>query len=110
MEPFPLAIGGVVAGWLVRGLGFGAPSIPAPIACSCSCECPSKPEPSTLWDSLLPGLLLIGCLASVVGGAFIHRYWLGWHKDLSAEPVWVPSSSKGKKGLGVVGKTLQLTQ
>lgn len=112
MDPLPLAVGGVFAGWFARGFGeIGQTPVPAPIACSCSCECPAREE-STGWSlsSLLTLLVFIGLLGIGLGIVGYHLAQLSFVYTTPEKLITPPSTSKGKKGLGVVGKTLQLTQ
>ena len=110
MEPLPLAVGGVIAGWFARGLGsVGHHPVPAPIACSCSCECPSKEESSGWSTTWLLGLLVFVSIIALGLGALSY-HWIRTFTAGQTPEVVITSPSKGKKGLGVVGKTLQLTQ
>jgi len=44
MEPFPVACGGAIAGWIFHSAFGGSPVHPVPTACSCTCECPARSE------------------------------------------------------------------
>ena len=109
MEPYPIAFGGLIAGWFARGFSGLDPSVSsAPLTCSCSCDCPLRGEAIGWSGTSVCFLVVLSVLAAFVGGTSfvisIQRL-AGQKKD----PV-VISPVKGKKGLGVVGKTLELTQ
>lgn len=109
MEPYPIAFGGLVAGWFARGFSGVDPSVPsAPLTCSCSCDCPLRGESIGWSGTSVCVLVLLSVLAAFVGGAscVISIQKLAGQKR---EPT-ISSPVKGKKGLGVVGKTLELTQ
>ena len=109
MDPYPVAILGAVTGWFIRFL-FGESSVPVPISsvpttCSCTCECPIRTESGDSWPWILVLLLTVTSFALGVAVCCLVRFGQG-HKP---EIVYSPGGSKGKKGLGVVGKTLELT-
>ena len=104
MEPLPLAVGGVFAGWLARGFsGLEQPPVPAPIACSCSCECPSREEAAGWSTSWLITLSFLISLLSLIGGAVAYHFIRTLISSNSPEFVITPPS-KGKKGYGVVSE------
>ena len=113
MEPWPLAVLGALSGWLVKSWIDPRTVIPhVPQTCSCQCETPSSVVPQNFgWPGWLVAVLCI--LASItfglLGFLIATHLRLGWVKHSSEVPTESPSFSKGKRGLGVTGKTLQLT-
>ena len=107
MEPFPLAASGAVVGWAVHSLFGGASPSPVPTACSCTCECPVRGEDTGIRISTLVVGVLLAFGFGILGGILL----LFWVRNHSEKPVNIIASPvKGRKGLGVVGKTLELTQ
>ena len=104
-----MAILGAVTGWFIRFL-FGETSTPIPISsvpttCSCTCECPIRSEGGNNWPWILITLLTVTSFSLGVAVCCLVRFGQGNRPEF----VDSPGGSKGKKGLGVVGKTLELT-
>ena len=106
MEPLPVALGGAVAGWFLQGLCGPTTAVPAP-ACSCTCECPVRGDPQG-W----PWFVIISSGLVVIIGAVSLGFWLGSGQrgqQVTPRVETLYYHQKGKKGLGVLGKTLELT-
>lgn len=104
MEPAPVAVISALTAWVLKDWTGSTPAA-APTTCSCLCQVP-EPAVASGWSGF--SLALVGffcCLVGLtvgLGTAIFFR--LGWSEP--GTPLSNPG--KGKKGLGVLGKTLEL--
>lgn len=99
-----MAVGAAVWGWILKDWTSAPQTVAPPPNCNCHCACASVERG---WSNLAASALGLVCLAIgiIIGGGVSWIYLLQF-QTRSAEPA--PQPVKGKKGLGVVGKTLEL--
>ena len=104
MDPAPLAVVSALTAWVLKD--WARPSAPsAPTTCSCLCQVPEVPAP-TGWSGWTLAFIGASCclVGLAVGLVLATSLRLGWSE--ANTPASLPG--KGKKGLGVFGKTLEL--